>query len=227
MISALRYSSIQEGRGCPVCTGRKHHDLPDYQQLAARHGIEFVGPVPLTSRHQATWRLPDGRVFQAPYRNLDVRRLSLKQWLERLPELAASDFQALPPPICIPLEIRALLVGQEQGAADDGFPPATVASAVSAETGQDIGDEPPSKPAPNIADLASLFLSHSRPLSSAVTPGMAMTNHAIWSSGGVIGAAAAWLRGSDQVSPLLSAAAFDLAAGPSEESQRAYTHCDG
>ena len=216
---SLRYASLQEARGCPVCSGRKHHDLADYQQLAARHGIEFVGPVPLTSRHATVWRLPDGRVFETPYRNLNIRRLSLKHWLEHLPDLGSSDLQASRL-VRFPLEIRALLAEQEQDAVEAGDMPVSTRSTLSAETGQELDGEQMLEPAPASADATLLLLAFSGSLSSAVPPAAAQTSHARRSPGGVIEGAVACFQGSSFFSPLLSAAFLDLSAGPSEERQR-------
>lgn len=62
------------GRHCPYCSGRWRKTLTDYHEMAARHGVEFVGPMPVNTREHTRWRMPDGEEFMASYRALATRR---------------------------------------------------------------------------------------------------------------------------------------------------------
>ena len=49
------YHRIQQGSGCPVCSGKVRKTEKDYHELAESRGFKWVGPVLPKSTHDPTW----------------------------------------------------------------------------------------------------------------------------------------------------------------------------
>jgi hypothetical protein len=66
------YHLIRKGTGCPVCAWPPHHSrLPsgpdDYQTLAEKHHLRWIGPVVHSVRHQTGWTCQHDHYWWATY----------------------------------------------------------------------------------------------------------------------------------------------------------------
>lgn len=102
-----RYSSIQQGSGCPRCSGKAAHTAADFHVLARARRLTWLGSEPVPTRIKTTWRCPRGHAFAATFNSVqsghgcpqcagnarrsaaDFRRVGRSQgltWLGPLPE---------------------------------------------------------------------------------------------------------------------------------------------
>ena len=65
-----RYSTIQQGSGCPHCGRRAPKDRADYETLARRRRLTWLGPLPATIRFKTRWRCSKGHGFPATYNTI-------------------------------------------------------------------------------------------------------------------------------------------------------------
>lgn len=70
-----RWADIYWGRGCGRCSGRGVRHERDYRRLATDLGIQFIGPVPETTRRLTKWLGPDGEEFDSTYQRLRQIRM--------------------------------------------------------------------------------------------------------------------------------------------------------
>lgn len=66
-VFTARYSTIQQGSGCPHCNHRAPKTPLDYQRLARQHRLAWIGTLPAATRIKTRWRCREGHVFQATY----------------------------------------------------------------------------------------------------------------------------------------------------------------
>jgi L-alanine-DL-glutamate epimerase-like enolase superfamily enzyme len=64
------YSSIQQGRGCPVCAGRMPKTAADYRALAEKRGFHLLGPEASNTKTKTNWGCEQGHRWEAPYHNI-------------------------------------------------------------------------------------------------------------------------------------------------------------
>lgn len=73
-----RWADVWMGRTCPTCKGKDRMTRKDYENLALKHGIYFIGPMPEGQRDLTWWELPgkDKIRVQYTYRYLhDTKRI--------------------------------------------------------------------------------------------------------------------------------------------------------
>jgi hypothetical protein len=68
-----RYNDLQQGRGCPYCSGRAHRKRTDYDEIGRRKGYTLIGDMPATTRQKTKWRGKDGKIVLASYQNMSER----------------------------------------------------------------------------------------------------------------------------------------------------------
>ncbi len=61
------YSSLQQGYGCPTCSGKKHKISQDYAAIAKSRNWTWLGPAVATSRIKTEWRCEYGHKWKVPY----------------------------------------------------------------------------------------------------------------------------------------------------------------
>ena len=64
------YSQIQQGFGCPYCSGRARKTPQDYIKLAEKRGFFWIGEFPHTVNELTTWQCQSGHVWNAKYSNI-------------------------------------------------------------------------------------------------------------------------------------------------------------
>ena len=64
------YSSIQQGRGCPVCAGRARKTPADYHTLAEKRGFRWLGPNASYTKTKTTWECAQGHRWEARYNDI-------------------------------------------------------------------------------------------------------------------------------------------------------------
>lgn len=68
-----RGGGTNSGRGCPYCSHRWRRTATDYHLLAKKHGVEWAGELPKSTRDDTLWRMPDGKMVSLSYRALSSR----------------------------------------------------------------------------------------------------------------------------------------------------------
>jgi hypothetical protein len=68
------YQSIQRGHGCHVCSGLQRKTPEDYRQIAAQHGLRWLGPEVSNTDTKTRWRCSLGHEWMARYSNLQQGR---------------------------------------------------------------------------------------------------------------------------------------------------------
>lgn len=71
---SARYNDLQQGHGCPYCSGKAHKRREDYEVLGCRKGFVLIGDIPLTTREKAKWHQPGGKTVFATYHAMSHRK---------------------------------------------------------------------------------------------------------------------------------------------------------
>ena len=70
-----RYSNIQQGSGCPDCSGQARKTEKDYHELAESHGFKWVGEVlPENTKDPTWWECEKGDKWKASYNSIQKGR---------------------------------------------------------------------------------------------------------------------------------------------------------
>ena len=65
------YSQMLRQPGCPQCVGpNRRNSAEDYYALASDRGLEWLGPLPGSSKTKTKWRCPKGHVFESRYNDV-------------------------------------------------------------------------------------------------------------------------------------------------------------
>jgi hypothetical protein len=64
------YNSLQQGRGCPVCSGKARKMSDDYRALARVNGLKWLGPEVANVAAKTTWQCAQGHRWQATYNTI-------------------------------------------------------------------------------------------------------------------------------------------------------------
>jgi very-short-patch-repair endonuclease len=64
------YSSIRQGKGCPICAGKTPKTPADYHALAEKRGFHWLGPEVLNTKTKTTWECEQGHRWKAPYHSI-------------------------------------------------------------------------------------------------------------------------------------------------------------
>ena len=65
-----RYNHIQQGRGCPTCTGKSPKTPADYEALAQGRGFHWLGPEVANTLTKTGWQCAQGHHWQARYNDI-------------------------------------------------------------------------------------------------------------------------------------------------------------
>lgn len=61
------YGNIQQGYGCPYCSGKARKTPDDYTKLARDRGFKWLGPIIANVQTKTTWQCKKGHQWKAPY----------------------------------------------------------------------------------------------------------------------------------------------------------------
>jgi hypothetical protein len=64
------YNVIQQGSGCPYCTGTAEKQPADFHALAASRGFTWQGPIVPTTTDKTGWRCGQGHTWPAHYNSI-------------------------------------------------------------------------------------------------------------------------------------------------------------
>jgi len=67
---STHYNSIQQGRGCPVCSGNVKRIEVDYHKLARSKNFNWVGSVVVNTHIATKWRCSKGHIWDASYHSI-------------------------------------------------------------------------------------------------------------------------------------------------------------
>lgn len=79
-----RYSSIQQGDGCPCCAGIKRKESHDYHALAIENNIKWLGPYPRNTNSKTWWECDQNHTWFVPYNSIRSGRGCMACYLERI-----------------------------------------------------------------------------------------------------------------------------------------------
>lgn len=71
-VVAARYSNLQQGIGCPACSGRARKTAADYRALGRLLGLRWRGKRPLQTARKTAWQCAAGHFFQASYNTVQA-----------------------------------------------------------------------------------------------------------------------------------------------------------
>ncbi len=64
------YESMRSGNGCPQCSGHLRKTAEDYNALAAKQGLDWLGPMPQNVHRNTWWKCHCGYRWRASYANI-------------------------------------------------------------------------------------------------------------------------------------------------------------
>jgi len=64
------YSNIQQGSGCPICSGKAPKTPADYHAMARAQGIRWLGPHVPDTKIKTTWECGHGHRWEARYNDI-------------------------------------------------------------------------------------------------------------------------------------------------------------
>lgn len=64
------YSSIQQGKGCPICAGNTRKEPEDYHALAKERGFFWLGPIVLNTGTPTGWECEKGHIWRTTYNSI-------------------------------------------------------------------------------------------------------------------------------------------------------------
>jgi hypothetical protein len=67
------YHRLDDGHGCPHCTGQYPKSSDDYHALAESRGYQWVGPEAANTKTKTFWRCPEKHSWDATYNNIAKR----------------------------------------------------------------------------------------------------------------------------------------------------------
>lgn len=68
------YNGIQQGKGCPVCSGNVPKTAKDYHELAKSRGFEWLGSAVSNVSTKIRWKCGGGHEWEAPYNGIQQGR---------------------------------------------------------------------------------------------------------------------------------------------------------
>lgn len=71
-VVSARYSTVQQGIGCPACSGRARKSVVDYRALGREHGLRWKGHQALPTAQKTSWQCAAGHAFRASYNSVQA-----------------------------------------------------------------------------------------------------------------------------------------------------------
>lgn len=71
-VLAMRYSNVQQGTGCPACSGRARKTAADYRALARAQGLRWQGKRGVSTQTKTTWQCAARHGFRASYNSVQA-----------------------------------------------------------------------------------------------------------------------------------------------------------
>ena len=65
------YSSIQQGAGCPHCAGNFPKSSSDFENIAAKNGIKWIGNKPVGARRKTEWKCQEGHTWHTDFGSIE------------------------------------------------------------------------------------------------------------------------------------------------------------
>ena len=87
-VVSARYSNVQQGTGCPACSGRARKTAADFRALGRQKGLRWLGQRALPTALKTRWRCAAGHGFRASYNTVQAGH-ACPACAGRLPRVAA------------------------------------------------------------------------------------------------------------------------------------------